>query len=159
MPTQRAPSSNRQAARSRGALSHFEFSPSDRGHAAPASERERPHTPPGLSSPKGASRHQRPLDHWNSVNPTEEEISLPMDLTLDIEIRKTADDDDSRGGGAGELPLSETFQRAVAAAWAISDRSMAVRALARALPPLRAYSLLLWPGLFPLFPPSRSWRP
>jgi hypothetical protein len=34
------------------------------------------------------------LDHWNSVNTDEEPISLPMDLTLDIEIRKAADDDD-----------------------------------------------------------------
>jgi len=33
------------------------------------------------------------LDHWNSINPTDEPISLPMDLTLDIEIRKAADDD------------------------------------------------------------------
>lgn len=34
------------------------------------------------------------LDHWNSVNPDKETIALPMDLTLDIEIRKAADDDD-----------------------------------------------------------------
>lgn len=33
------------------------------------------------------------LDHWNSVNPAEEPIALPMDITLDIEIRKAADDD------------------------------------------------------------------
>jgi hypothetical protein len=34
------------------------------------------------------------LDHWNSVNPGEKPIDLPMDLTLDIEIRKAADEDD-----------------------------------------------------------------
>ena len=28
------------------------------------------------------------LDQWNSVNPDQEPISLPMDMTLDIEIRK-----------------------------------------------------------------------
>ena len=34
------------------------------------------------------------VDHWNSVNPTEVPIELPMDFTLDIEIRKAADDND-----------------------------------------------------------------
>ena len=34
------------------------------------------------------------MDHWNSLNPTEEPLTLPMDLALDIEIRKAADDDD-----------------------------------------------------------------
>jgi hypothetical protein len=34
------------------------------------------------------------LDHWNSVNPDKESIALPMDLTLDIEIRKAAEDND-----------------------------------------------------------------
>jgi hypothetical protein len=34
------------------------------------------------------------MDHWNNVNPDQEPIGLPMDLTLDIEIRKAADDDD-----------------------------------------------------------------
>src|SRR5437762_2643504 len=34
------------------------------------------------------------LDHWNSVNPTEPVIELPMDLTMDIEIRKASDDID-----------------------------------------------------------------
>jgi hypothetical protein len=33
------------------------------------------------------------LDHWNSVNPDKDSIALPMDLTLDIEIRKAADGD------------------------------------------------------------------
>jgi hypothetical protein len=33
------------------------------------------------------------LDHWNSANPGQEPISLPMDLTMDIEIRKAADGD------------------------------------------------------------------
>ncbi len=32
------------------------------------------------------------MDHWNSINPEEEPLALPMDLTLDIEIRKAADD-------------------------------------------------------------------
>ena len=35
------------------------------------------------------------LDHWNSINPEKETIALPMDLTLDIEIRKAADDEDN----------------------------------------------------------------
>lgn len=34
------------------------------------------------------------LDHWNSVNPEDEPIALPMDLTLDVEIRKAADGED-----------------------------------------------------------------
>jgi hypothetical protein len=34
------------------------------------------------------------LEHWNSINPTEEPIVLPMDLTPDIEWRKNAEDDD-----------------------------------------------------------------
>lgn len=38
------------------------------------------------------------LDHWNRINPTEEPIALPMDLTLDIDIRKAADDDDKKAG-------------------------------------------------------------
>ncbi|MGX5799659.1 hypothetical protein ACWGS9_00235 [Bradyrhizobium sp. Arg314] len=33
------------------------------------------------------------LDHWNNVNPDLEPISLPMDLALDIEIRKASDDE------------------------------------------------------------------
>lgn len=32
------------------------------------------------------------MDHWNSCNPGEEPISLPMDLALDIEIRMAADE-------------------------------------------------------------------
>jgi hypothetical protein len=32
------------------------------------------------------------LDHWNCVNPDKELIQLPMDLTLDVEIRKVSDD-------------------------------------------------------------------
>ena len=32
------------------------------------------------------------LDHWNSVNPEKKPINLPMDLTLDIEIKKAGDD-------------------------------------------------------------------
>lgn len=36
----------------------------------------------------------RDLDHWNSINPEEEPIQLPMDLTLDIEIRKAAAESD-----------------------------------------------------------------
>jgi hypothetical protein len=34
------------------------------------------------------------LDHWNSVNSEQEPISLPMDLGLDIEIRKASDDEE-----------------------------------------------------------------
>ncbi len=33
------------------------------------------------------------LDHWNGINPDKESIALPMDLTLDIEIRKAAEGD------------------------------------------------------------------
>ena len=44
------------------------------------------------------------MAHWNAVNPDKEQIDLPMDLTLDIQIRKAADeqdDDDKKGGGGG----------------------------------------------------------
>lgn len=34
------------------------------------------------------------LEHWSRVNPDKEPIGLPMDLTLDIEIRKAAAEDD-----------------------------------------------------------------
>ena len=34
-------------------------------------------------------------DHWNRVDPEANLIELPMDLTLDIEIRKAADNDDA----------------------------------------------------------------
>lgn len=34
---------------------------------------------------------QLDLDHWNRVHATEEPIVLPMDLTMDIEIRKASD--------------------------------------------------------------------
>lgn len=34
------------------------------------------------------------LDHWNRFNADKEPIALPMDLTLDIEIRKASEDDD-----------------------------------------------------------------
>lgn len=37
---------------------------------------------------------QLDLDHWNSANSKEKPIELPMDLTLDIEIRKAAEEDD-----------------------------------------------------------------
>ncbi|MER8770807.1 hypothetical protein NKJ70_16950 [Mesorhizobium sp. M0092] len=33
------------------------------------------------------------LDHWNNVNPELDPINLPMDLGLDIEIRKASDDE------------------------------------------------------------------
>lgn len=36
------------------------------------------------------------LDHWNGANPDQEAIVLPMDLTLDIAIRKAADDDEGK---------------------------------------------------------------
>jgi hypothetical protein len=35
---------------------------------------------------------QLDLDHWNSSNADQEPIELPMDLTLDIDIRKASDD-------------------------------------------------------------------
>lgn len=34
---------------------------------------------------------QLDLDHWNRVHSDEEPIALPMDLTMDIEIRKASD--------------------------------------------------------------------
>lgn len=34
------------------------------------------------------------LEHWNSVNGDKEPIQLPMDLTMDIEIRKASEDDE-----------------------------------------------------------------
>ena len=40
------------------------------------------------------------LDHWNRVNEGAEAIALPMDLTLDIEIRKAIDDPDDEEGAA-----------------------------------------------------------
>ena len=36
------------------------------------------------------------LDHWSRVNPDKEAIKLPMDLTLDIQIRKAAADEDKK---------------------------------------------------------------
>jgi hypothetical protein len=33
------------------------------------------------------------LDHWNRKNPDQEPIQLPMDLSMDIDIRKAADED------------------------------------------------------------------
>lgn len=41
------------------------------------------------------------LDHWHRVNPKEQPIQLPMDLTLDIEIRRAADDDEEPEPGEG----------------------------------------------------------
>lgn len=34
------------------------------------------------------------MDHWNSVNPHEEPIALPMDLEMDIAIRRAADEEE-----------------------------------------------------------------
>jgi hypothetical protein len=34
------------------------------------------------------------MDHWNSIRSEDEYISLPMDLTLDVEIRRAALDED-----------------------------------------------------------------
>ena len=36
------------------------------------------------------------MEHWNRINPTEEPIDLPMDLTPDIEWRKNTPDDDDK---------------------------------------------------------------
>lgn len=39
------------------------------------------------------------LDHWHRINPAEEQIELPLDLTFDVALRKAADeDDDSKTG-------------------------------------------------------------
>jgi hypothetical protein len=35
------------------------------------------------------------MEEWNSLNPSEEPILLPMDLALDIEIRKAAGEEES----------------------------------------------------------------
>jgi hypothetical protein len=40
------------------------------------------------------------LEHWNRVNPDKEPIQLPMDLTMDVEIRKASDDGDEREAAA-----------------------------------------------------------
>jgi hypothetical protein len=37
-------------------------------------------------------------DHWNSINPVEEPIVVPMDFTDDIEWRKNAPDDGKKAG-------------------------------------------------------------
>lgn len=37
---------------------------------------------------------QLDLDHWNGINANQEPIVLPMDLTLDVAIRKASDDGD-----------------------------------------------------------------
>jgi len=40
-------------------------------------------------------------DHWNAQHPKEEPIQLPMDLTFDIELKKSADEaEEPPGGGA-----------------------------------------------------------
>jgi len=36
------------------------------------------------------------LERWNKINPAEEPIVLPMDMTLDIEIAKHADDEEDK---------------------------------------------------------------
>jgi hypothetical protein len=36
--------------------------------------------------------------HWNNINPTEEPINLPLDLTDDVEWRMNAPDDDQKAG-------------------------------------------------------------
>lgn len=38
------------------------------------------------------------LDHWNSINPSEDPIELPMDFTDDIEWRKNAPDEEDETG-------------------------------------------------------------
>src|SRR5450432_3668207 len=64
-------------------------------------------------------------------------IQLPINLTFDIELRKSAPDEDDG------TPQSPFFHLAEAAVRAISDRSVGERALARALPPLARF----WPLL------------
>ena len=34
------------------------------------------------------------MEQWDNLNPAEEPIALPMDLALDIQIRKAADDEE-----------------------------------------------------------------
>lgn len=41
------------------------------------------------------------LDHWNSINPDVEPIQLPIDFTLDVEIRKASHDIDDEDVGRG----------------------------------------------------------
>jgi hypothetical protein len=36
------------------------------------------------------------LMHWNAINPKDEPIELPMDLTFDIELRMNAPDEDGK---------------------------------------------------------------
>jgi hypothetical protein len=36
--------------------------------------------------------------HWNTINPNEEPINLPLDLTDDVEWRMNAPDDDQKAG-------------------------------------------------------------
>ena len=38
------------------------------------------------------------MDHWNRVNPKEEPIELPMDLSPDIEWRKNVSGEDEKAG-------------------------------------------------------------
>lgn len=40
------------------------------------------------------------LDHWNSIRPEDDRISLPWDLSPDIEWRKSSMDDDEEGDAA-----------------------------------------------------------
>lgn len=37
-------------------------------------------------------------DHWNRINPNEDPIDLPLDLTPDVEWRKNVSDEDEKAG-------------------------------------------------------------
>ncbi|HWK95632.1 MAG TPA: hypothetical protein VNR39_09430 [Pseudolabrys sp.] len=37
-------------------------------------------------------------DHWNAQRTSEEPIRLPMDLTFNIDLRKSADEEEPLGG-------------------------------------------------------------
>lgn len=38
------------------------------------------------------------LDHWNTINPNDKPIVIPMDFTEDIEERKNAPDEEKKAG-------------------------------------------------------------
>ena len=81
------------------------------------------------------------VDHCNEVNPDQRQIPLVLDLTDDVAEMEAA-------GSAGneEAAWSLFLHRAAAAACAISERCLGVRAAARAVPPL--IPPLRWPSAF-----------
>ena len=69
------------------------------------------------------------LDHWKSINPDVEPIQLPIDFTLDVEIRKASHDIDDEDVGRG------FFSTARERPSLRPRRCFAVNVLARPLPP------------------------